>query len=109
MVRARCRGADPDLFSPQPWQDSEPARSICRRCPVRAECLSYALEHNLHGIWGGTSGNQRTKLKSRRERTFCPMCQSSLVIYERGGQLCVACGVSWMTPRKLKADALVEG
>jgi hypothetical protein len=31
-------------------------------CPVRNECLAYALETGSPGTWGGTSENQREKI-----------------------------------------------
>jgi hypothetical protein len=35
------------------------------RCPVRVECLEYALQDGDcfdHGIWGGTTPRERRKL-----------------------------------------------
>ena len=40
------------------------AKRICGECPVRAECLEYALEEDERfGIWGGMSERERRKLK----------------------------------------------
>ena len=35
--------------------------SYCRRCEVRCECLDAALDlgPKAHGVWGGTSAQQR--------------------------------------------------
>lgn len=42
------------------------ARAICRRCPIEAACLTNALLHDeRYGVWGGTSGRQREKLRVR--------------------------------------------
>lgn len=42
----------------------EPALSICRDCPVRAECLEFALTHDeRYGIWGGTLPSQRRQMQ----------------------------------------------
>lgn len=63
---ARCREADPELFFPADGQPAEPARRICRRCPVIRDCLDEAMRHEeRHGVWGGTSPNQRTTLRRR--------------------------------------------
>jgi len=35
------------------------AKRLCRTCPVRAECLLYALVYGEKGIWGGTDDEQR--------------------------------------------------
>ena len=63
--RAACSASDPDLFFP--ISSSGPARSqvtrakaICARCPVRQECLGYALDAGpVQGIWGGTTDIER--------------------------------------------------
>lgn len=61
-----CTNADPDLFFPQPGADTSYARSICRVCPVRTQCLEYALESGQkHGIWGGMTESQRRRLRRR--------------------------------------------
>lgn len=60
---ALCLQVDPDLFFPDSGQSAEPAKRICRRCPVRAECLEYALRHGERfGVWGGLSERQRRML-----------------------------------------------
>jgi hypothetical protein len=37
-------------------------------CKVREECLNYAIQNNERGVWGGTSENERKKIKKRRGR-----------------------------------------
>lgn len=42
------------------------ARKICNQCPVEARCLTNALlSDERYGVWGGTSGRQRSKLRAR--------------------------------------------
>jgi WhiB family redox-sensing transcriptional regulator len=63
MERAACRGADPALFHPSRGEDTRPAQRICASCPVRDECLEYAVANEeRQGIWGGLSQRQRTML-----------------------------------------------
>jgi WhiB family redox-sensing transcriptional regulator len=63
---ARCRETDPALFFPEDGRQAEPARRICRRCPVTRECLDAAMSGDeRHGVWGGTSPNQRTILRNQ--------------------------------------------
>ena len=40
------------------------AKSICRICPVKSQCLEYAMEiREPYGIWGGlTEAERRTIL-----------------------------------------------
>lgn len=35
------------------------AKAICARCPERAACLDYALQHPQLGIWGGLNEKER--------------------------------------------------
>jgi WhiB family redox-sensing transcriptional regulator len=37
----------------------------CRHCPVRTDCLQWALDHDEHGVWGGMTERQRRQLKGR--------------------------------------------
>jgi WhiB family redox-sensing transcriptional regulator len=42
------------------------AKTVCARCEVRGECLAFALAtRQLHGIWGGTSPEERTVLRNK--------------------------------------------
>lgn len=61
-----CAQTDPDAFHPEPGESLRPAKSVCLVCPVRTECLAYALEHHeQHGVWGGTSARQRQAMLRR--------------------------------------------
>jgi WhiB family redox-sensing transcriptional regulator len=45
------------------------AKGICARCPVRIECLEYAVRiREPHGIWGGLNELERRILLRERER-----------------------------------------
>jgi len=74
--RAECRGEDSALFFPP--GDIEPkeervarerkAKAICSSCPVRIECLEYAVRiREPHGIWGGLNEMERRMLMSGRD------------------------------------------
>lgn len=92
---AACSGIDdPDIFFPQEGRkrgDSPPenvkqmtfeermarqqeklrkmerAFGLCGRCPVREECLEWAIEKNeMAGIWGGTIPAQRREMRRIR-------------------------------------------
>jgi WhiB family redox-sensing transcriptional regulator len=68
---AACRSTDPELFFPV--SETGPstaqiagAKAICARCEVRSECLAFALAtRQPHGVWGGTSPEERTVLRKR--------------------------------------------
>jgi hypothetical protein len=64
MADAKCAGVDPELFFPGRGESAEDAKAVCRACPVRVECLEYALVTNQTlGVWGGTSERQRRRLR----------------------------------------------
>lgn len=39
--------------------NAERAMAICAKCSVIDACRSYALEWELHGIWGGMTESER--------------------------------------------------
>lgn len=44
-----------------------PLRPPCN--PLMADCLTYALEHDIReGVWGGTSENERRKLRQQQRK-----------------------------------------
>ncbi|TMK46583.1 MAG: WhiB family transcriptional regulator [Actinobacteria bacterium] len=62
--RARCREHDPEIFFPEKGGSSREAKRICADCPVRIECLNYALRRDeRYGVWGGMSERERRRLK----------------------------------------------
>ncbi|MEU1040666.1 WhiB family transcriptional regulator [Streptomyces sp. NPDC005551] len=69
---AACRTADPDLFFPigntgPALLQIHEAKAVCQGCPVREECLEWALEAGqTQGVWGGTSEDERRALRRRR-------------------------------------------
>lgn len=66
---ALCAETDPDAFFPGKGESVTPAKKVCMRCEVRAECLEYALDNEIsHGVWGGLSEQQRRKIRSERKQ-----------------------------------------
>lgn len=69
---AACLEADPELFFPigetgPALVQIEEAKAVCARCPVRQQCLQWALDTEQHaGIWGGMSEMERRSLRRRR-------------------------------------------
>lgn len=67
MLRALCRGRAPSEFFPSDGVGVEVAQRVCVECPVKVECLEYALEHRIdHGVWGGCSERERRRILRRR-------------------------------------------
>lgn len=72
-ARAACRDEDPELFFPVSEmgpgaRQVARAKAVCASCPVRTECLAYALDAGLdNGIFGGmTEQERRSLIRSRR-------------------------------------------
>jgi len=69
-----CAQLDPDLFFPISLTgpavgQMAKAKAICGGCPVQQACLEFALEHDLmHGIWGGTTPQDRQDRRRSRRR-----------------------------------------
>jgi len=63
--RSACLDEDPELFFPigntgPAILQIEEAKTVCRRCEVREQCLAWALEAGQdHGVWGGMSVEER--------------------------------------------------
>jgi WhiB family redox-sensing transcriptional regulator len=83
---ALCAETDPEAFYPEKGGSVREAKRVCNGtparevsgnrpavparlpCPVRAECLGYALEHQeRYGIWGGLSERERRRLTREAE------------------------------------------
>jgi WhiB family redox-sensing transcriptional regulator len=75
-----CETEDPELFFPvadtgsrvqrrMAAQQIEEAKAVCRRCPIRVQCLDEALARGEEfGVWGGLSEKERRALKRRAAR-----------------------------------------
>lgn len=67
---AACRHADPELFFPEgtagpALRQAEEAKRVCMACPVRADCLGWALRHGVDfGVWGGKDPEQRRAMRA---------------------------------------------
>jgi WhiB family redox-sensing transcriptional regulator len=74
-----CTQVDPEVFFPEPpgSLDAPPtnkdratykeqvnsALAVCNTCEFTTECLKYALENRLQGIWGATTDEDRKRIK----------------------------------------------
>jgi len=72
--RAVCRRVDPELFFPTaepgtPRHDRQvsDAKRVCGICPVRAECLDWALVELPYGVAGGLTEAERRALRRFHE------------------------------------------
>jgi WhiB family transcriptional regulator, redox-sensing transcriptional regulator len=64
--RAQCRGGDGEIFFTPGAAQEFRAKAVCRSCPVRWECLAYALKNRVeHGVWGGLTDRERRRVLNR--------------------------------------------
>lgn len=106
------------FFSDDP-EEKYAAKNLCFTCPVRKDCIKYALEEKqIWGVWGGRDENEIRRILSvdangdeyRRGRyPQCPFCfarTSKLTTYivdlPGGGRWttarmveCTDCGFNW--------------
>jgi len=75
--RAACRGEDSSYFFAPGYFERRSeklareavAKAICARCPVREQCLSFALlVRDPHGVWGGLNEMERRTLLREQAR-----------------------------------------
>jgi WhiB family transcriptional regulator, redox-sensing transcriptional regulator len=65
---ALCTRTDPELFFPPKGNPGTEAKQICASCPVRGECLAYAIEADEEfGIWGGLNRAERLRVRQALE------------------------------------------
>jgi hypothetical protein len=106
------------FFSDDP-QEKYAAKNLCFSCPVRKDCVKWALESKqIWGVWGGRDENEIRRILSvnadgdeiRRDRyPQCPYCQartsqlkSHIVDNPEGGRWttmrlveCLSCSFVW--------------
>lgn len=66
---AACYGMGWDLFFPDRPDSKkaiEKAKKVCAGCPVKAQCLDYAIETDSPGIWAGLGPRQRRTIAYER-------------------------------------------
>lgn len=70
-TQANCTGKTNQMF-PKNYKDITyipAARKLCRTCPVKTQCLEYALEFpaaDMHGVWAGLTPRQLAAEQRRR-------------------------------------------
>lgn len=78
-ITPACAEADPDAFFPIDddtplargmkaqirYADENGAKAVCAECPLKVECLIFAVRTGQQGIWGGTTENERKALRRR--------------------------------------------
>ena len=63
MTQAKCKGQTDLFFNEGNSIFVRAAKVICGTCPVRRECLAFAMKNDDQGIWAGTSTNERERIR----------------------------------------------
>ena len=116
-----------DWFFSKDVEEKHAAKNLCHTCPVRKNCLQWALEHKqLHGVWGGKDEIEIRRTLSvsylgeeTRRRRFpnCPYCaarpsklETHIVDLPKGGRWktariarCTECGFAWRSRTSVNA------
>lgn len=70
---AACIGTKAEVFFPEQGRHPSEAKRLCQKCPVRPDCLDFALRLNItHGVWGGHTESERLRIRRSRGRTVAP-------------------------------------
>ena len=78
-VTPPCAEADPDAFFPRDdfdavdagmrapvtYDNERAAKAICEECPMKVDCLIFAMKTGQQGIWGGTTESERKKMRRK--------------------------------------------
>jgi WhiB family redox-sensing transcriptional regulator len=89
QLYGECGNAEPELFFRDDVRSQHKALSICGQCPVQKLCLSYALDNEEYGVWGGTTESQRvalrgkTKLVTPEQRRHAAMIREAIATGNR--------------------------
>jgi len=78
--RSACHGALPQRFYPEDWEvwDEEAIEEVketfCNVCPVKDECLDFAIgTREIEGIWGGLTHSERKSYIRRLRKDGVPL------------------------------------
>lgn len=111
-----------ELFFSEDSADTNAAKKICGDCPVRRQCLSYALEtEERFGVWGGADENTIRRALSidqyghptvRLRAMKCPYCQSKNIRTlttrpVKSHVRCEDCKLMWWTRKKTEIISVI--
>lgn len=64
---ARCAQIGGDMWFPEMGGSTKQVKAICATCPVRQQCLDYALslpaDEDKDGVFGGLSVRERQSIR----------------------------------------------
>ena len=78
-----CLGLEVELFFTSDevsnYTNLDQIKKMCAFCPAKQECLDYATEHAVQGIWAGTTFNERDTYRGKHGIVAKPVIPAYLV------------------------------
>ena len=74
-----CYSTDVESFYPlvgnsdPRTEDMQYVLKLCNSCPFKQQCFEWAICHEIHGIWGGTSENYRKQFRAKNKVGVVPL------------------------------------
>lgn len=60
--QALCAQVGGDAWYPEHDSSPDASKRVCQRCPVKVECLEWAIATGEeHGVWGGLTPQERRR------------------------------------------------
>lgn len=76
---AVCASIDGDLWFPEVGGPTRALKRICHTCPVRADCLTFALDTGQrYGVWAGYTDHELQRIRRDGDE------RASIFAYLRG-------------------------
>jgi len=63
-----CVGIDVEVFFTEEkghYASLDYIKKICKTCLVQVECYDYAIDNLVHGIWAGTTMEERNRYRKK--------------------------------------------
>jgi len=88
-----CVNADVEIFFYEDWEgegtgarrpknkkDFTAAKIMCSTCPFLEPCFLWALHHERYGFWGGTTEEERAKMRTVKGIEYVNPLKDSLYV-----------------------------
>jgi len=69
--QARCKEVGIEFFFTDDENERDTSvyaigKTICSGCSLRQQCLEWAVKHEAHGLWGGSTPRERQMMRRKR-------------------------------------------
>ena len=72
-----CRDLDTEIFFPDIYPKGQYTpyamrmiRELCNSCVHKQACIAWAVKHEAHGVWGGTTEYDRRRIRKELNIPF---------------------------------------